>query len=181
MSREKNILALSAATTADFDHPLEMLAACHERIEDRCGLLHRLLGHLERAGFDEQAAQAATSVLRYFDTAGEHHHRDEEADLFPRLRSKTSDADASRLLARLIADHVEMRAAWKALREPLQRIAAGTSAMLDATVVARFTDFQQRHIALEEAELLPLAERLLDASDYLALGGAMAARRGVCR
>ena len=52
---------LFANAAADFDHPLEMLAACHDRIEERCALLHRLSQHLEEAGADSQARQAAVS------------------------------------------------------------------------------------------------------------------------
>jgi hemerythrin-like domain-containing protein len=168
------------APAADFDHPLEMLAACHERIEDRCDVLERLVAHLAAAGCDEQARQAASNVVRYFDTAGEHHHEDEESDLFPLVAEK-GDAGAQHLIGRLRSDHAEMRRLWQPLRAALQAIAAGGASALDAALVERFTTLYRSHIRLEESELLPLAARLLDAREHAALGEVMARRRGVKR
>jgi hemerythrin-like domain-containing protein len=161
----------------DFDHPLEMLAACHDRIEDRCRTLHLLVAHLQCSGCDEQAQQAAASVLRYFDTAGEHHHQDEESDLFPRLLA-VRPAAAS-LVERLVTEHGRMRDLWRALREALQAIAHGEAGMLDARTVSEFTECYRRHIVREEGELLPLAAEALGERELRALGKQMAARRGV--
>lgn len=60
------------------------------RIEAQCETLKKLAFHLRDHGNDEQARQAAAYVLRYFDTAGMHHHRDEEEDLFPALITAVS-------------------------------------------------------------------------------------------
>lgn len=164
----------------DFDHPLEMLRACHERIEDRCDLLHRLLAHLATSGCDDQARQAAASVLRYFDSAGEHHHQDEERNLFPVLLARDPDAAAA-LVQTLCEEHVAMRAAWQALRTALTQLADGVAVTLPAEDVARFTSLYRDHMQREEAQLLSLAERILDAESLAAIGGAMAERRGVAR
>ena len=165
---------------ADFDHPLEILAACHDRIEERCELLHRLAKHLRDVGVDEQAKQAAVNVIRYFDTAGENHHRDEEDDVFPRLLELDA-ATAEPLVQRLCGEHGEMREAWARLRATLSRIAVGEHVALEDEDVTRFTDLYRRHIDFEERELLPLAERLLDPDALAATGEAMAERRGVRR
>ncbi len=66
-----------------FDEPLEMLAACHERIEAQLRTLERLGPHLEKHGCDAEAKAAAQAVLRYFDTAGRLHHQDEDDDQRP--------------------------------------------------------------------------------------------------
>ena len=171
---------LAATPAPDFDHPLEMLAACHDRIEDRIDTLQRLVAHLAEHGCDDQAQQAAANVLRYFDTAGEHHHDDEERDLFPVLASKTlPDAAANALIDRLRADHTRMRALWQALRVPLTTLAAGVPVQLDPALAQEFGALYRNHIVVEEAELLPLAARVLSASDKAALGALMAQRRGV--
>ena len=170
--------ALFRSAAADFDHPLEMLAACHDRIEERCELLHRLARHLEDAGVDEQARQAASNVMRYFDTAGEHHHQDEEQDLFPRLLKADRDA-CEALVSRLLEEHRQMRNAWAELRETLAKLAGGEAAPLRPEQVERFTMLYRRHIEHEERELLPAAERLLDRAALIATGEAMAKRRGV--
>jgi hemerythrin-like domain-containing protein len=170
--------SLLSTPAPDFDHPLEMLAACHDRIEDRIDVLQRLLDHLPTRGCDEQARQAAANVMRYFDTAGEHHHEDEEADLFPALIA--ADPQRTReLVARLRSDHTAMRSLWQGLREQLVPITAGTSTSLDSERVREFSALYEKHIALEESELLPLAEKLLTTAQQAALGAQMAQRRGV--
>ena len=175
-----NTKALFRTAAANFDHPLEMLAACHDRIEERCDLLERLIDHLRQSGADREAQQAAANVIRYFDTAGENHHEDEEDDLFPRLLARDRQA-AEALVSRLLAEHREMRAAWAGLRTTLSRIVAGESVLLDAGEVERFSTLYRRHIDVEERELLPLAERLLDVNALAATGEAMARRRSVKR
>jgi hemerythrin-like domain-containing protein len=165
------------APAADFDHPLEMLAACHDRIEDRIETLERLVGHLPKHGCDEQAQQAARNVMRYFDTAGEHHHQDEERDLFPALARLAADSDATALVARLLEEHGRMRALWQRLRSALDPIAQGTRATLEADLVKEFGRTYRSHIALEESQLLPLADRLLADPEKKALGASMARRR----
>lgn len=155
-----------------------MLAACHDRIEDRCELLERLVLHIQSQGCDDQARQAASNLLRYFDSAGVHHHQDEEQDLFPRLLG-SGDARALPLVEQLRREHEEMRGAWTALRAPLQKIASGEPAELEMQAARHFSKLYEAHIALEDGELLPLAAELLDEPALSAIGGAMAARRGV--
>jgi len=171
----KTPIGLPAAP--DFDHPLEMLAACHDRIEDRLETLELLLHHIGAHGCDEQARQAAMNVIRYFDTAGDHHHQDEEVDLFPLLEARAKSAAA--LTLRLRSDHANMRALWHTLRVPLRAIAEGTSAELDPTLIDEFARNYRNHIALEESELLPLAGLVLEEPVVAALGAHMAQRRGV--
>jgi hemerythrin-like domain-containing protein len=167
---------------ADFDHPLEMLAACHDRIAMQCETLARLTEHVAKHGCDAQAQQAASNVMRYFDSAGRHHHEDEELDLLPRLVAAATGQNAERvaLLAEKIRrEHAEMRRDWERLREALESIAHGGNAGLDAILVSRFCAVYRAHMALEEANLIPLAALLLDRGELAALGRDMAARRGV--
>jgi len=74
-----------SAPAAGFEVPLEMLSACHGRIEQQCSTLRRLQSHLLAHGADDQARVAAAAVMRYFDLAARQHHEDEERDLFPAL------------------------------------------------------------------------------------------------
>lgn len=67
-----------SSAAAGFDAPLDMLSACHGRIEKQCATLRRLPAHLAEHGADVDARQAAANVVRYFDTAGRDHHADEE-------------------------------------------------------------------------------------------------------
>src|SRR5262245_7979997 len=76
---------MKSGLSPTFEAPLEMLAACHRRIERQCETLSRLVPHLAAHGADGEARAAAAAVMRYFDTSGMQHHEDEERDLFPAL------------------------------------------------------------------------------------------------
>lgn len=169
---------LFPAAAPSFDDPIALLLGCHGRIAKQCSTLDKLLAHLPDKGCDAQAQQAATNVLRYFDTAGQHHHHDEEDDLFPALRT-LHEAEADRLIDQLLGEHVHMDKAWQALRPMLADIAAARSAALDAAAVAHFIALYEKHIATENNQLLPLAARLLNATQLQHIGQNMAARRGV--
>lgn len=167
-------------TAPALDEPLEMLEACHERIEAQLKTLERLSAHLPVHGCDTQARQAATAILRYFDLSGPNHHDDEEQDLFPLLltRAGADDTPAVRaLIDELLADHVQMAAAVSAVRQQLVPIAEASAADLDAASVQRMASVYRCHIVKENTILLPLAQRLLSPGDVVSLSRAMTARR----
>ena len=83
------------APGAGFEAPLEMLGTCHGRIEHQCETLRRLLAHLPVHGADAQARNAASAVMRRFDSAARDHHEDEEQDLFPAALESMAGSDAS--------------------------------------------------------------------------------------
>lgn len=171
-----------AAPTAGFEVPLEMLAACHGRVQAQCHTLQRLLPHLAQHGADRAAQEAATAVMRYFDTAAVHHHADEEQDLFPALLESMAGSDAVCIRAlthALAGEHRLLEAHWRRLRGALAGVAAGDAAALQPALVQDFVALYAGHIAREEAELLPMAERLLDDATLDRVGLAMRRRRGV--
>jgi hemerythrin-like domain-containing protein len=162
-----------------FDEPLEMLAACHERIEAQLGTLERLGPHLEKKGCDPEARSAAQAVLRYFDTSGKLHHQDEDHDLFPLLRARAAvagRADVAAAIDELETEHETMEGQWTRLRARLVAIAAG-EARLDAEDVARFAWLYRRHMDREATAVLPFAREALDPGQRASLGERMAARR----
>jgi len=170
----KNLLGSEPAPS--FDAPLEMLQACHGRIQAQCATLKKLMLHLATQGADAQAQQAATNILRYFETAGGYHHQDEEKDLFPLLLAANS-TEANHLVTRLLAEHQSIGAAWQILRPLLRDIMTGSLNVFDKAAAEGFIDLYDRHIALENEQLLPLAKQLLTAEQQLQLGRNMAARR----
>lgn len=172
--------ALFHSQAADFDHPIEILDGCHERIRHHCALIEKIAAHVERSGADAEAREAAFRVVRFFEGAAANHHRDEEEDLFPALHHFAPDLNAARdLMHRLRVDHVRLAVLWADMRARLIAMRQGDASGLDAATAAAFSTAYDRHIVLEEAELLPLARRCLDAQTVARLGRRMAYRRGV--
>ena len=175
------MMPFTTTVAPGFDHPLEMLHACHGKILLQCETLEKLAVHLAEHGSDKAARQAAQGILRYFDTAGKFHHQDEELDLFPALRTciGPDNAELESLLAHLLSEHTAMVSAWDELRVALLDIADGISTALPRMLLDRFIDSHRAHIACEESELLPMAEIRLDSRQIQALGETMSRRRGV--
>lgn len=176
-------LNLHAAPAAGFDQPLELLLACHQRVERMLGLLARLHDHVAVQGCDTQAAQAAVDVMRYFDLAGPAHHEDEERHLFP-LLAASGDAALVALAARLQQEHLAMATQWQAVRADLQAVAAAApeTPRVDPDRRARwqaFATLYRGHVAAEEALAYPAAMAGLDAPARAAMGDEMARRRGL--
>ena len=171
-----------SAPNASFEVHLEMLSACHFRIQDQCATLRRLVPHLVAHGVDTQARSAAANVIRYFETAAQDHHADEEVNLFPALIESMAGSDAvclRELTCGLTADHRELEARWRRLRSVLDRIVANDDALLTTSDVEAFVGLYERHIEREELELLPMAARLLTNEQLDRIGRAMRERRGI--
>ena len=174
--------SLFPTPSASLDHPIDILDGCHERILRNCAAIERIAAHVAAKGADAEAQAAAANVIRYFDTAGANHHRDEEDDLFPALQQYAPSRELNAvfdLLHRLRSDHDRLEARWTGMRRLLAEIGAGRRSALEPTLAEEFRLAYERHIALEEAELLPLARRVLDEKLLYALGARMARRRGV--
>lgn len=164
-----------------FDDPLEMLLACHRRIEKQLDTLKRLRAHVDKDGVDAEASLAAQAVLRYFARAAGDHHDDEEKDLFPLLERRITDAGEQArfraLRAELERDHRDVEALWARLRKPLDGIADGLPRTLPAADVHAFVVAYARHILAEESTLGEFFDRWLDEADRRTLARAMSARR----
>ena len=172
------------AEPADFDSPIAILVACHERIEQRLATLQRLAAHLPAHGADAQARAAATSILRYFDEAAPRHHQDEELDLVPALRAASlPPAQRTRLeavIGTVLADHDAFDALWRPVAPVLRAVAGGDAgARLDAAAVEALCARYRAHIRLEEDVLFAQAAQALDAAVLRALARSMHARRGL--
>ena len=169
---------------AGFDHPLAVLDGCHARIRSTCRLIEEIAEHLAGSPADDALREAARGVVRFFDTVGASHHRDEEQDLFPAVVQfvPAAELNATRaLVARLRADHARLEVAWSQMREPLLALATGGDAAIGTGAASQFATAFDRHILLEESQLLPLARRVLDARLTERIGQRMARRRGVAR
>lgn len=182
VTMKSNSLPGFHSPSASTEAPLEMLSACHGRVEAQCQTLQRLVAHLQQHGADLPAQQAAEAVMRYFDTAARHHHEDEEHDLFPALLESVAGSDAvclQDLIRTLTADHRALENAWHTLRQALNAVKNGGATQPTPDMVTAFVQRYAQHIEQEETQLLPMAQRLLDEPALQQIGQAMRERRGI--
>lgn len=172
----------AADTPADFDHPVGLLYACHERVRHFAGLVPKIAARLAQGGPDSAVREAAASVLRYFDLAAQLHHQDEEEDVFPALRAVLSGAEDAALASaidRIEAEHRALAASYAAVRPALEALAAGQAAALSRDTAEVFATLYPAHAQAEEREVFAVLEARLSAATLAQIGRNMAARRGV--
>lgn len=158
--------------------PLDWFTAEHYRHRQFCALMHDLA---ESTAFEPEALSAVVAFLRH--EVGRH-VADEEEDFFPLLRSRAlPEDDIEDVLGRLSGEHQGDQAHGHALRAHLERCAqAHTPPGLDPAVslaLQAFAAQELRHLALENAVVLPLARLRLSTADLQTLSQQLAARRGV--
>jgi hemerythrin-like domain-containing protein len=181
MSQPIRMSSLLPGPAAGFEQPFEMLEACHERVHRMLKLLARLREHLRGHGADQSARDAARDVMRYFDQAAPHHHRDEELHVFPALLAQ-GEPETVALVRRLQRDHVDMEMRWQDARRVLAAIQAGELPVLapaDEAALDAFAGLYDGHIEAEEGIVYPAAVDLLDEQSQQAMGQEMMRRRGV--
>ncbi|RQP22695.1 hemerythrin domain-containing protein [Piscinibacter terrae] len=105
------------------------------------------------------------------------HHRKESTLMFPKLRARTPLARD--LLDRLDAEHDTGERRIQDLEHALlgfEMMGEPRRAAFE-TAAQAYVDFYLAHMALEEREILPLAERVLTAEDWQELDEAFSANR----
>ena len=137
-----------------------------------------LLLDQHRRGRTQPDFRALRAMLFYVDEFPEQrHHRKESELLFPKLRARTPLAREQ--LDRLDAEH----ARGEHMIRELEHSLLGFEMLGDSRRAAfeqaarRYVDFYLAHMALEEREILPLAERVLTREDWIELDEAFEASR----
>ena len=118
------------------------------------------------------------AMLFYMDEFPEQrHHMKESALLFPKLRARS--AEANDVLDRLDQDHERGERAIRDLEHALLAFEMMGEARREAFEQAaqQYADFYLQHMSLEEKQVLPLAERVLLAQDWVELDAAFIANR----
>jgi hemerythrin-like domain-containing protein len=121
---------------------------------------------------------ALRAMLFYVDAFPEQrHHRKESELLFPKLRARTPMSRA--LLDRLDEDHAHGERNIRDLEHALLAFEMMGEARRAAFEKAaqRYVDFYLAHMALEEEQVLPLAERVLTERDWTDLDEAFSTNR----
>ena len=169
--------------SVSFEAPFEMLSACHERVERMLALLVKLRHHLSAHGWDDQAAKAATDVIRYFDLAAPHHHLDEEMHVFPVILA-LYDATLDALVLRLKQDHLDMEKSWVVVKQLLASVVNAdvntwvSFSDADKGALDAFAAAYNEHINQEERGVYPAAKRACSNDQLDAMSHEMMRRRG---
>jgi len=121
---------------------------------------------------------ALRAMLFYVDEFPEkRHHRKESELLFPKLRARTPVS--RELLDRLDDDHARGERKIREVEHALLAFEMIGEPRRQAfeEAVERYVDFYLGHMALEEREILPLAEKVLTDEDWADLDEAFSANR----
>lgn len=171
-----------SAPSAPPEGALELLARLQARTLQQCATLRRLAEYLAECGSDEQARRAAETVLRYFDTCPPQYFSDEEEDLYPALIESMAGSDAvciNELTSGLTQQHRRLETMWARLRKNLAAVVSEQAKTLDGAQVEAFAALYRSHIEREQAELLPMAERLLTDEALDQVWASMRLRHGI--
>lgn len=121
---------------------------------------------------------ALRAMLFYVDEFPEkRHHRKESELLFPKLRARTPLS--RELLDKLDDDHERGERKIRNVEHALLGFEMLGEARREAfeTAIERYVEFYMAHMALEEREILPLAERVLTEQDWRELDHAFLGNR----
>jgi hemerythrin-like domain-containing protein len=168
-----------------FSNPLGLLTDCHRRIEMFLRALILVAEQSRDGSLNREQRDALEKALTYFREAAPKHTADEEQSLFPRMR-KVENAEVKAALAQVEALEREHRTA-DALHAEVDGsgrrwLAAGTIDAVELgkirTALAELKHIYDRHIAIEDEQVFPLAKKVLAPEVQKAVGEEMAARRG---
>lgn len=154
--------------------PLARLAADHAEQRHLCDTLEAIADLLPRLP-ERRACLAALEVLeRHLPM----HHADEELGLFPLLRARCEPEDRIDAILRELEDeHVDDEALLTEVVLTLRALAADRGPERDPAVAGYvlrgFFESQRRHIAWEEATIMPLALARLLPCDLATLDDVM--------
>ena len=134
------------------------------------------LAHMAQDATVRPRFQVLRSMLRYIDEYPEQlHHPKEDEHLFARLVARAPEARL--LVEELQAEHEEGARLIRELERALVLLEEGWPARASEfrQAVEAYAEFHWKHMRKEEQQLLPLAERYLEAEDWSAIGAAFAA------
>ena len=179
-------ITIGQKTENDFSNPLGLLGDCHRRIERFLDVLIEITRQSRGALLTEDQRNGLEAALRYFREAAPKHTRDEEESLFPRMLAQADESVATALssLDQLQDDHTIAEASHLEVEALGQRWLS--EGLLSSDSIRQLTELldglrstYQRHIAVEETEVFPLAGRILSKEDILDVGREMSARRSI--
>jgi hemerythrin-like domain-containing protein len=168
-----------------FQQPLELLSDCHRRVESFLRDLILVAEQARGGELNPQQRTALETALRYFREAAPKHTADEEESLFPRMRELGDGATREALakIQALEADHQVAKGGHDAVEQLGQQWLASGRLSPDETArllnnLRELQSIYERHIAVEDNEIFPLAKQVLNSKTLNDVGREMAERRG---
>ena len=163
--------------TSLLQQPLDYISADHSRQRLVCAALMRFA---EAGRVDCDDAKAAVTFLSRDLRL---HHRDEDEDLFPKLRKRAHANDKlDDLLSGLSQDHIQSMADV----ETITRVLAGEAragqikiATAERDVMLDFAKRERGHLAIENGIVMVIARKRLKGVDRALICRAMRQRRGL--
>jgi len=178
MGTGNNHAAIEPMPSDLLKEPLVWFFAEHYRHRTVCKELLRLAGSVQ---FDAAMLQ---QIEHFLEVDMALHIIDEEDDLFPLMRRRCeADDQIERVLGMLSGEHAtDMHDAAEVKKLIVRALSEerGLAGFRETDeIVPPFCGAQQRHIAMENAVVLPIARLRLSPSDLKGLGRRLAARRGL--
>jgi len=158
----------------------EALKIIHEEHRALAALLETLRLLAERLGpaADPRDLSLIRAIFFYIDEFPERlHHAKETSLLFPRLRSRA--AEAASVLDALDEQHARGESAIRELEHLLLAYEQLGERRRKPFITAlnRYVEFYTGHMAIEDAQVMPLAEKRLTEEDWRELNAAFAENR----
>lgn len=155
------------------DAPLARLAQLQRAVGAG---VDRLLGLASAARTDGAPRRCPDALRKLFDQLAPQLHAIEETYVYPALVESMAGSDPvclREMAAASTREHRLLQRRWQALRPAIERPCAGSTDPIDVEALAAFAAAWRAHLAREQSELLPMAERLLDDAALDAIGRAL--------
>jgi hemerythrin-like domain-containing protein len=156
---------------------LDVIRDEHQALAAMLRSLKMMLAQARREGHLPDFA-VLRAMMFYVDEFPERlHHTKESAMLFPRLRERAPELAAT--LARLDNEHARGEAAVRDVEHALLAFEVMGESRREAfeQAVDRYVTAYLEHMAVEESQVLPVAQRVLTPADWAELDEAFAANR----
>ncbi len=148
------------------------MPALLERLNDEHRNLARFLYcfKYQLRGFEDPNQETNINLildmLDYINTIPERYHHPAEDVMFKRMLTK--DFDKKDLVQSIIDDHANLESITVNLKNDFNAIAMDIAVPMDRLKqkVEEYLDAQLEHLDIEESEIYPLAEELLDETDW---------------
>ena len=158
---------MTAKQVTTVDQPIQDFSDYHVGIVSTLGELTALS---QQQGPSPQRSEAARSILAFFQDVVAAHHVEEEKDLFPAVLADATAGDehakVSALVQQLVDEHRRLESLYAKLAPSLSAIATGRDVALDPTTSSSLVTDYLAHAGFEEAQFLPLAQRILGRNSH---------------